>query len=140
MRVQKISIVNNITQQKNITTNNMSLNFKGKVNGKEYEDWIIKEAKEALDNPKWRNEFLKQKQTVSEAISNWHETLDTEAPKTTRVLMGIFSLGVTEVGYGLLNIAETRQENKQIDKKIEHIEDCMIDLQKEKSKNKNKDK
>ena len=48
--------------------------------------------------------------------------------------MGVFSLGATEIGYGTLGIIEDQQKNKQIDKNIETIEDCMVDLKKEKNR------
>ena len=128
MRIQKIATDYQIR--------NNTQSFKGFVNGKYYEDWIIKEAKEAFDNPKWRNKFLKNKKTVTESLKTWQDTLDTGGDaenKVTRVLMGIFSLGATEVGYGALGIIEDQQKNKEIDRNIEKIEDCMVDLNKEKT-------
>ena len=129
MKIQKITT--------NYQTKNNTQNFKGTVNGKYYEDWIIKEAKDAFDNPKWRNKFLKNKKTVTESLKTWQNSLDAgdeTENKVTRALMGVFSLGVTEIGYGTLGIIEDQQKNKQIDKNIETIEDCMVDLKKEKNK------
>ena len=128
MKIQKITT--------NYQTKNNTQNFKGTVNGKYYEDWIIKEAKDAFDNPKWRNKFLKNKKTVTESLKTWQNSLDAgdeTENKVTRALMGVFSLGVTEIGYGTLGIIEDQQKNKQIDKNIETIEDCMVDLKKEKN-------
>ncbi len=129
MKIQKITT--------NYQTKNNTQNFKGTVNGKYYEDWIIKEAKDAFDNPKWRNKFLKNKKTVTESLKTWQNSLDAgdeTENKVTRALMGVFSLGVTEIGYGTLGIIEDQQKNKQIDKNIETIEDCMVDLKKEKNR------
>ena len=67
----------------------------------------------------------------------WQNSLDAgdeTENKVTRALMGVFSLGVTEIGYGTLGIIEDQQKNKQIDKNIETIEDCMVDLKKEKNR------
>ena len=129
MKIQKITT--------NYQTKNNTQNFKGTVNGKYYEDWIIKEAKDAFDNPKWRNKFLKNKKTVTESLKTWQNSLDAgdeTENKVTRALMGVFSLGVTEIGYGTLGIIEDQQKNKQIDKNKETKEDCMVDLKKEKNR------
>lgn len=45
--------------------------------------------------------------------------------------MGVFSLGITEIGFGALGILEDKQNNKKIDEQINKIKDCMIDLLKE---------
>ena len=51
MRIQKVENTSVINKNHNAKS------FKGSVNGKIYEDWIIKEAKEALDNPNWKDKF-----------------------------------------------------------------------------------
>ena len=42
--------------------------------------------------------------------------------------MGIFTLGLTEVTWGLAQAAMDASDNNDIDKKIEEIEDCMNNL------------
>ena len=124
MRIQKITN-NNYQTVKNANS------FKGVVNGKHYEDEIINEAKKALNNPAWKDKFVQQKKTASEAISSWHDSLDAGGHSeniAARVALGVCSLGLTEVGFGALEVFETRQENKRIDKKIDNIKDCMDDL------------
>lgn len=130
MRIQKITN-NNYQTVKNANS------FKGVVNGKHYEDEIIKEARKALKDPNWKDKFVKQKKTASEAIASWHDSLDAGGNSenlASRIAMGISSLGLTEVGFGTLEVIETRQENKRIDKKIDNIKDCMEDMWREKDR------
>ena len=96
------------------------------MNGKYYADEIIMEAKKALKNPNWRNKFIAQKKSLGESLANWHNREGNEL--AGRVLMGIFTLGLTEVTWGLANAAMDASDNKLIDKKIKQIEECMEDL------------
>lgn len=125
MRIQKVENTSVINKNRNAKS------FKGYVNGKYYEDWIIKEAKEALDNPKWQDKFLEKKKSVSQSLKTWQDTLDTggeEENIATRVFLGVCSLGISEIGFGALGILEDRDENKRIDKTISTIKDCIIDI------------
>ena len=131
MRIQKVENTSVINKNHNAKS------FKGSVNGKIYEDWIIKEAKEALDNPNWKDKFLKRKKTVSDSLKTWQDTLDTggeEENIATRVILGVCSLGISEIGFGALGILEDRDENKRIDKTINKIRDCIEDLWREKNR------
>ena len=105
MRIQKVENTSVINKNRNAKS------FKGSVNGKIYEDWIIKEAKEALGNPNWKDKFLKRKKTVSDSLKTWQDTLDTggeEENIATRVILGVCSLGISEIGFGALGILEDR--------------------------------
>ena len=125
MRIQKVENTSVINKNSNAKS------FKGYVNGKYYEDWIIKEAKEAIHNPKWQDKFLEKKKSVSQSLKTWQDTLDTggeEENIATRVFLGVCSLGISEIGFGALGILEDRDENKRIDKTISTIKDCIIDI------------
>lgn len=125
MRIQKVENTSVINKNRNAKS------FKGYVNGKYYEDWIIKEAKEAIHNPKWQDKFLEKKKSVSQSLKTWQDTLDTggeEENIATRVFLGVCSLGISEIGFGALGILEDRDENKRIDKTISTIKDCIIDI------------
>lgn len=130
MRIQRI-------ENNNVMNNKNTKSFKGSANGKYYEDWIIKEAKEAMHNPNWKDKFLKKKKTVSDSLKTWQDTLDTGGEKeniATRVILGICSLGITEVGFGTLGVLEDKSENKRIDETINKIHDCIEDLWREKNR------
>ena len=130
MRIQRI-------ENNNVMNNKHAKSFKGSANGKYYEDWIIKEAKEAMHNPNWKDKFLKKKKTVSDSLKTWQDTLDTggeEENIATRVILGVCSLGISEIGFGALGILEDRDENKRIDKTINKIRDCIEDLWREKNR------
>lgn len=130
MRIQRI-------ENNNVMNNKHAKSFKGSTNGKYYEDWIIKEAKEAMHNPNWKDKFLQKKKTVSDSLKTWQDTLDTggeEENIATRVILGVCSLGISEIGFGALGILEDRDENKRIDKTINKIRDCIEDLWREKNR------
>ena len=130
MRIQRI-------ENNNVLNNKNTMSFKGSANGKYYEDWIIKEAKEAMHNPNWKDKFLQKKKTVSDSLKTWQDTLDTggeEENIATRVILGVCSLGISEIGFGALGILEDRDENKRIDKTINKIRDCIEDLWREKNR------
>ena len=115
--------------------NNMQT-FKGFANGRYYDDWIIKEAKEAMNNPDWKDKFIQKKKTVSDSLKTWQDTLDTGGENenmATRVILGICSLGISEIGFGALGILEDKNENKRIDETINKIRNCMEDLWREKN-------
>ena len=57
MRIQRI-------ENNNVMNNKNTKSFKGYVNGKYYEDWIIREAKETMHNPNWKDKFLKKKKLL----------------------------------------------------------------------------
>ena len=50
MRIQRI-------ENNNVLNNKNTKSFKGSANGKYYEDWIIKEAKEAMQKPNGKEKF-----------------------------------------------------------------------------------
>ena len=115
--------------------NNMQT-FKGFANGRYYDDWIIKEAKEAMNNPDWKDKFIQKKKTVSDSLKTWQDTLDTGGENenmATRVILGICSLGISEIGFGALGILEDKNENKRIDETINKIRNSMEDLWREKN-------
>lgn len=129
MRIQKI-------ENSNIINKNNMQTFKGFANGRYYDDWIIKEAKEAMNNPDWKDKFIQKKKTVSDSLKTWQDTLDTGGENenmATRVILGICSLGISEIGFGALGILEDKNENKRIDKTINKIRNCMEDLWREKN-------
>ena len=122
----KISPVasNNITNKTNKLCNK---SFQGYVNGKFYKDEVIAEAKKALNNPDWKNKLLARKRTIGESLATWHQR-EGANDIVPRILMGIFTLGITEVTWGLTQIAMDKFDNKSIDKHIKEIEDCLDDL------------
>lgn len=129
MRIQKI-------ENSNIINKNNMQTFKGFANGRYYDDWIIKEAKEAMNNPDWKDKFIQKKKTVSDSLKTWQDTLDTGGENenmATRVILGICSLGISEIGFGALGILEDKNENKRIDETINKIRNCMDDLWREKN-------
>ena len=129
MRIQKI-------ENSNIINKNNMQTFKGFANGRYYDDWIIKEAKEAMNNPDWKDKFIQKKKTVSDSLKTWQDTLDTGGENenmATRVILGICSLGISEIGFGALGILEDKNENKRIDETINKIRNCMEDLWREKN-------
>lgn len=124
MKINQVSNSDNKVYQ-NINSYNKT--FKGIVNGKYYKDEIIMEAKKALKNPNWRDKFLTSKKTIEESLSTWHKR-EGNNNIGARVLMGIFTLGLTEITWGLAQVAQDASDNSDIDKKIEEIENCMEDL------------
>jgi len=74
-------------------------NFRGYVNGRYYEDWIISEAKKALKDTSWEKKFRKQRNLLRGYL-NWHENIKDQGGLTTRILMGTLSLGMSEVFVG----------------------------------------
>ena len=131
MKINKISFDNNVYQKANQTNNRPT--FKGHVNGKFYRDEIINEAKKALKNPKWKEELLNQKRSLGETLATWH-TREGSNDIVGRVLMGIVTLGLTEITWGLVHRALDVSDNKDIDKHIEELENCIDDLGKENNK------
>ena len=128
MKLTPISEVNNINQAKNNYSNNKtSKTFKGYVNGKYFRDEVISEAKKALKNPNWREKFLAQKKSLGDTLSTWHKR-EGSNDIAGRVIMGIMTLGITEVTWGLANRAMDASENKGIDNFIREVEDCMDNL------------
>ena len=119
MRIGNVQLINRNYVSKYST-------FKGYVNGHYYEDSIIEEAKNAFKNPHWRDELLAKKVSVGRAISSWHNNSPAGLP--ARILFGITSLGLTEVGYGIMNSIEAIRNNEEIDDMIHKIEQCMRDF------------
>ena len=100
--------------------------FKGYVNGHYYEDSIIEAAKKAFKNPHWRDELLAKKVSVGKAISSWHNNDSAGLP--ARILFGIASMGLTEVGFGIMSSLDAIRDNQEIDDMIQKIERCMRDF------------
>lgn len=118
MRIQRI-------ENNNVMNNKNTKSFKGYVNGKYYEDWIIDMAEKGLKNSNWEKEF-RAKRSNLKAYANWHENIEDQGGLTTRVLGGILSFGTTELLVGGLCLlgAATDDTNKVVNK----IKDCMIDM------------
>lgn len=124
MRINQISSFNSNVYQK---THPNNTSFKGIVNGRYYRDEIIEAAKKALKDPNWKDRMLAKKRTLEESFATWHKR-GGDNDLAGRVLMGIFTLGITEVTWGLSQAAMDAQDNHQIDKDIEEIERCIDDL------------
>ena len=92
------------------------------------ESLAIKEncIKEAFKNPNWRKKFMQAKRTVGESFATWHEREGNDL--AGRVLMGIFTLGLTEITWGLAQTAMDAMDNKSIDRQVKEIEQCIEDL------------
>ena len=124
--------INPITNSSNFNyplnqTNNANKSFKGIVNGKYYRDEVIREAKKALFNPNWRDKFYARKRDVGETLATWHRR-EGSNDLATRIFMGVATLGLTEVTWGLAHLADDASENRSIDKFIKEVEECMEDL------------
>lgn len=90
-----------------------------------------------MHNPNWKDKFLQRKKTVTDSLKTWQDTLDAgdqEENVAARVLLGVFTLGISEVGFGALGILEDKDENKRIDETINQIRNCIEDLWREKNK------
>ena len=121
--------INQITNRDNRSyrTNYHQKTFKGIVNGKYFSEEVIAEAKKALNNPHWRDKFLARKRTINESLSTWHER-EGSNDLTGRILMGIFTLGISEITWGLAQTAMDASDNKSIDDFIKQVEECMKNL------------
>ena len=108
-------------------SNSTNKSFKGYVNGKYFADEIIKEAKLALKNPDWKNAFIAKKRSLGESFATWHNRQGSN-DIAGRVLMGVFTLGLSEVTWGIAQAALDATDNKQIDETIKEIEECMEEL------------
>ena len=133
MKIQHIehSIYRNY-QKSNNNQSNKSITFKGWVNGRYFENEIIKEAKEAFNNPNWKNNFLKMKTSIAETLTTWHDR--DQAGIGGRIIGAICSLGLTEIGVGIVCTLEDQAENKRIDEKIEKIEECIEEIKRRRAR------
>ena len=68
------------------------------------------------------------KTSVGETLATWHDRDSAGLP--ARVIGAICSLGLTELGFGLICTLEDQADNKMIDKKISEIEDCIEEFRK----------
>lgn len=121
----KISKISTFSNQQNKTRNQ---NFCGYVNGKFYRDEVINEARNALKNPEWKEKIIARKRTLGETLSTWHER-EGSNDLATRILMGIFTLGLTELTWGAAHRIMDASDNKEIDNLIKEIEECIVDLE-----------
>lgn len=97
MKIQAIKNANNTGfQTQNLNKNFNQPSFKGYVNGKFYDDWIIQKAKSALKDPNWEKTFRKN-ESFGEGYLKWHEIIEDQGGIKTRVLSGILTLGASEV-------------------------------------------
>ena len=130
MKIQTIENSNDSYYHKNSFSKNSKRNpnFRGIVNGRYFENEIIKEAKEAFSNPNWKRKFLEMKTSVGETLSTWHDR--DNAGIGGRIIGAICSFGLTEIGFGLVCTLQDQADNKMIDKKIEAIEDCIEEFKK----------
>lgn len=118
MKVQSISLAQKPTKK----------SFKGYVNGHYYSDEVILRAKEALNNPNWKNDLLKMKSSVINEVATWHEGLENQGGGLTRVLIGILSFGASEVLMDSAVALGTTISNASINKRINDIAKCLDDL------------
>lgn len=129
MKIQAITNVNNANYQtKRAGKNNIQPSFQSYVNGNYYKDEIIKEAKAAFNNPNWRDKFLAKKKSIGESLSTWHDRDD--AGLAGRIIGAIGSFGLTEIGFGTICTLEDQAENREIDRTIKEIRDCIEDMKK----------
>lgn len=126
MKIQAIKNANNTgSQTQNLNKNFNQPSFKGYVNGKFYDDWIIQKAKSALKDPSWEKTFRKNQNYLNEYLK-WHEAIEDQGGLKTRVISGIFSFGATEVLMGGLTLIAAAIDDTE--KVINNVKDCMIDL------------
>lgn len=129
MKIQAISNLQSINT--NSTLNRKSTNFKGYVNGNYYKDEVIELAKKYKYNPHWKDELRKGKESIKKAISEWHYEYanpDSSNPTASRVLVGIFSLGLSEVIMNTTTAISTAVNNSGIEKLINEVAKCIDDL------------
>ena len=124
MKVNTV-LCNNVNQHRTLTKN---IEFKGKVNNRYFSDSVIWEAKQAFDNPNWRDKFLSRKTSISETLTTWHDR--DSAGIGGRIIGALCSFGLTEIGFGILCTIEDQQENREIDKEIEKISECIEEIRK----------
>lgn len=124
MKIQRITI--------NQPTNHQMTNkpsFKGWVNGNYYKDEVIKMAKEALNNPNWKQDLLKNKDDIGKVLSTWHKDLYSEqGGGATRFLSGVLSFGLSEVLISGPIAIGCAISNAKINKLINEIAKCLDDL------------
>ena len=125
----KVNAVSNIGASSIYGGESKRKTFKGYVNGNYYSDEIIKKAKKALFDSNWKEKILAKKRTLKDSFSSWHNRSG-QNDIAGRVLMGVFTLGLTEVTWGLTQAAMDAMDNDNIDKEIEEIERCIEDLRK----------
>lgn len=105
--------------------------FKGYVNGNYYKDSIIEQAREALKNPKWKEELRRGKQSIETAVKEWHYEYCSPGQgdeKLQRIFSGIFTFGLSEVIMGSVAAIETATNNKYIEDTIDEVSRCLADL------------
>ena len=128
MKIQKIAQYNGANSQKKY----IKPNFQGFVNGNYYRDEIIALAKKYRYNPHWKEELRKGKESIEHAIENWHHDVTWgdggEYDKTNRTLLGIFSLGISEVLMNTTYGISAALKNKKIENMINEIAKCIDDL------------
>ena len=114
-----------IQQKKNL------IGFNGYVNGHYYKDEIIALAKEYRYKKNWKDVLRSRKESIGEAVSNWHyeyANADDTCPPASRVLMGIFTLGMSEVLMDTTTAISAAVRNSGIEKQINEIAKCIDDL------------
>lgn len=123
----KINAINSFDNNTNYQKKNLKT-FQGYINGKFYRDEVILEAKKALNNPDWKSKLIANKRTLGESLATWHQR-EGSNDIAGRILMGIFTLGLTEVTWGLTQAALDASDNRSIDKMIKEVEDCLETLE-----------
>ena len=125
MRIQKIDCTNKYP-------NRNSTSFQGIVNGHYYKDEIIALAKKYRYSSNWKEELRKGKESIEHAINNWHREVNWgdggEYDTTNRTMLGIFTLGISEVIMGAGSSISAALNNKKIENMINEIAKCIDDL------------
>lgn len=129
MKIYAINASNDYATKNNTKMTQMSPNFKGYVNGNFYRDEIIQKAKQAVKDPKILKAF-KQKSFI-ETYKTWHEG-NMANSKGERILLGIFTLGLSEITWTLFGRLSDIMDNMEKKKDLDEILNCMHDLANEK--------
>lgn len=129
MKIFAINASSGYANKSNSKTAQVNQTFKGYVNGKFYKDEIIRKAKQALKEPKILKAF-KQKSFL-DTYKSWHEG-NMASSKGERILLGILTIGLSEISYTLFARLNDIMDNEDKKKELDQILNCMQDLANEK--------
>ena len=107
--------------------------FKGYVNGNYYRDEIIKLAKEYMYDANWKKILREDKESIGKAMASWQHKIewgdcDEDHDNYSRVFLGIFTLGASEVVGNVAAGISAKVKNNKIENMINEIAKCMDDL------------
>ena len=107
-----------------------STNFKGIVNGKYYDDEIIRMAKQVMKNPSWQKDYNSGRFTLPELVKDYFDSLVNVKNPTTwgRYGLAFVTMGVSELFFAGIVAAGAVGSNLYEDIKMNKIKNCIVDL------------